>query len=144
MEVLESRLYTDRITFLKQSIYIMTPQIVLFLEFGVHQQRLSLFVFYFFYIQGCAVCFLDMTAEPTKWKEAVKFAVRTLHNFRMSFCFVLFCFSVDSLPSNLFLHLPCTPLFLRGICCPFCKVYNTTSSVLYMSSFFFIGMLSLC
>lgn len=29
-------------------------------------------------LQGCAVCFLDMTAEPAKWKEAVKFAVSLL------------------------------------------------------------------
>lgn len=33
--------------------------------------------------EGCAVCFLDMTAEPSKWKEAVKFAVREVRRLGM-------------------------------------------------------------
>eukprot|EP00903_Cladosiphon_okamuranus_P006624 g6470.t1 len=33
--------------------------------------------------EGCAVCFLDMTAEPAKWKEAVKFAVREVRRLGM-------------------------------------------------------------
>ncbi|CAN0037602.1 unnamed protein product, partial [Ectocarpus fasciculatus] len=33
--------------------------------------------------EGCAVCFLDMTAEPAKWKDAVKFAVREVRRLGM-------------------------------------------------------------
>eukprot|EP00752_Nemacystus_decipiens_P009435 g8434.t1 len=33
--------------------------------------------------EGCAVCFLDMTAEPAKWREAVKFAVREVRRLGM-------------------------------------------------------------
>ncbi|CAM9586417.1 unnamed protein product [Ectocarpus sp. 12 AP-2014] len=33
--------------------------------------------------EGCAVCFLDMTAEPTKWRDAVKFAVREVRRLGM-------------------------------------------------------------
>lgn len=34
-------------------------------------------------MKGCAVCFLDMTAEPAKWREAVKFAVREVRRLGM-------------------------------------------------------------
>ncbi|CAM9843317.1 unnamed protein product [Pylaiella littoralis] len=33
--------------------------------------------------EGCAVCFLDMTAEPAKWKEALKFGVREVRRLGM-------------------------------------------------------------
>lgn len=33
--------------------------------------------------EGCAVCFLDMTAEPAKWRDAVKFVVREVRRLGM-------------------------------------------------------------
>lgn len=33
--------------------------------------------------EACAVCYLDMTAEPSRWQEAVRVAVREIRRLGM-------------------------------------------------------------